>query len=64
MKLRVVPPWNMYMFMELMLEKEKGEASPVLAQLKGLWPVYIAVIVAVVLFVWITRKPAKEPKYL
>ena len=46
----------------LMLEKDKGEASPVLAQLKGLWPVYIAVIVAVVLFVWITRKPAKEPK--
>lgn len=47
----------------LMLEKEKGEPSPVLAQLKGLWPIYIAVIVAVVLFVWITRRPSKEPKY-
>jgi protein SCO1 len=47
----------------LMLEKEKNEASPVLAQLKDLWPIYIAVIVAVVLFVWITRKPAKEPKF-
>jgi protein SCO1/2 len=47
----------------LMLEKDKNEASPVLTQLKGLWPVYIAVIVAVVLFVWITRKPAKEPKF-
>jgi protein SCO1 len=46
----------------LMLEKEKGEPSPVLAQLKGLWPIYIAVIVAVVLFVWITRKSSKEPK--
>jgi protein SCO1/2 len=46
----------------LMLEKEKGEPSPVLAQLASLWPIYIAVIVAVVLFVWITRKPAKEPK--
>jgi protein SCO1/2 len=47
----------------LMLEKEKNEASPVLAQLKSIWPIYIAVIVAVVLFVWITRKPAKEPKF-
>lgn len=46
----------------LMLEKDKNDASPVLAQLKGLWPIYIAVIVAVVLFVWITRKPGKEPK--
>ena len=46
----------------LMLEKDKNEPSPVLAQLKGLWPIYIAVILAVVLFVWITRKPAKEPK--
>jgi protein SCO1/2 len=47
----------------LMLEKEKGEPSPVLAQLKSLWPIYIAVIVAVVLFVWITRRPSKEPKF-
>ena len=47
----------------LMLERDKNEASPVLAQLKGLWPIYIAVIVAVVLFVWITRRPAKEPKF-
>jgi protein SCO1/2 len=47
----------------LMLEKEKGEPSPVLAQLKSLWPIYIAVIIAVVLFVWITRKPSKEPKF-
>jgi len=46
----------------LMLEKDRNEPSPVLAQLKGLWPIYIAVIVAVVLFVWITRKPAIEPK--
>jgi protein SCO1/2 len=46
----------------LMLEKDKNEPSPVLAQLKSLWPIYIAVIVAVVLFVWITRKPANEPK--
>ena len=46
----------------LMLEKDKNESSPVLAQLKSLWPIYIAVIAAVVLFVWITRKPSKEPK--
>jgi len=47
----------------LMLEKDKNEPSPVLAQLKSLWPIYIAVIVAVVLFFWITRRPAKEPKF-
>jgi protein SCO1/2 len=46
----------------LMLEKDKNEDSPVLAQLKSIWPIYIAVIVAVVLFVYITRRPAKEPK--
>jgi protein SCO1/2 len=46
----------------LMLEKDKNEPSPVLAQLKSLWPIYIAVIVAVVLFFWITRRPANEPK--
>jgi protein SCO1/2 len=47
----------------LMLEKDKNEPSPVLAQLKSLWPIYIAVIIAVVLFIWITRRPAKEPKF-
>jgi protein SCO1/2 len=47
----------------LMLEKNKNEPSPVLAQLKSLWPIYIAVIVAVVLFFWIARRPAKEPKF-
>jgi protein SCO1/2 len=47
----------------LMLEKNKNEPSPVLAQLKSRWPIYIAVIVAVVLFFWIARRPAKEPKF-
>jgi len=47
----------------LMLEKDKNEPSPVLAQIISIWPIYIAVIVAVVLFVWITRRPAKEPKF-
>lgn len=46
----------------LMLEKDKNEPSPVLAQIVSIWPIYIAVIIAVVLFVWITRRPAKEPK--
>lgn len=47
----------------LMLEKNKNEPSPVLQQLKNLWPIYIAVIIAVVLFFWIARRPAKEPKF-
>jgi protein SCO1/2 len=47
----------------LMLEKDKNEPSPVLAQIVSIWPIYIAVIIAVVLFVWITRRPAKEPKF-
>lgn len=47
----------------LMLEKNKNEPSPVLQQLKSLWPIYIAVIVAVVLFFWIARRPANEPKF-
>ena len=46
----------------LMLEKDKNQPSPVLQQLKGLWPIYLAVIAGVVVFVWITRRPKAEPK--
>ena len=46
----------------LMLEKDKNEPSAVFQQLKGLWPIYIAVIIGVVVFVWITRRPRHEPK--
>lgn len=46
----------------LMLEKDKNEPSTVFQQLKGLWPIYVAVIIGVIVFVWITRRPANEPK--
>jgi protein SCO1/2 len=46
----------------LMLEKDKNEPSPVLKQLKGLWPIYLAVIAGVVVFFWLTRRPRLEPK--
>jgi protein SCO1/2 len=42
----------------LQLEKDRSRPSEVFQQLKDLWPVYIAVIVLVIVFVWITkRKP-------
>jgi protein SCO1/2 len=44
----------------LMLEKDKSKPSPIFQQLKGLWPVFIAVILGVVIFVLIVRKPATK----
>nr|WP_240966009.1 SCO family protein [Pseudoflavitalea sp. G-6-1-2] len=44
----------------LMLEKDKGEKSPILAKLLGLWPVYLIAIVILAVFVRITRKPNKK----
>lgn len=46
----------------LMLEKDKNQPSRVFQQLKSLWPVYIAVIAGVIVFIWITRKPRHVPK--
>lgn len=42
----------------LMLEKDKSKPSAVFQQLKGLWPIFIAVIIGVIIFVLIVRKPA------
>lgn len=41
----------------LMLEKDRKEKSPVLAELLSLWPIYLMVIAAVAVFSWILRKP-------
>lgn len=46
----------------LMLEKDKNQPSPLFAQLKAIWPIYIAVIVGVIIFVLVTRKSRTEPK--
>jgi protein SCO1 len=40
----------------LMLEKDKNEPSALFQQMKAIWPIYIAVIIGVILFVWLTRK--------
>lgn len=41
----------------LMLEKDKKERSPVLAELLSLWPIYLLVIAAVAILTWILRRP-------
>lgn len=41
----------------LMLEKDKKQRSPILAELLSLWPIYLMVIVAIAVFVAILRKP-------
>ena len=46
----------------LMLEKDRDQPSAIFQQLKAIWPIYIAVIAAVIVFVVITRKSPKEPK--
>jgi protein SCO1/2 len=46
----------------LQLEKDRSKPSKIFTQLKALWPVYIAVIVSVIVFVWITRKPRLQLK--
>ena len=46
----------------LMLEKDKNQPSPLFAQLKSIWPIYIAVIAGVIIFLLVTRKPRTEPK--
>ena len=46
----------------LMLERDKSKPSTVFQQLKGLWPIFIAVIAGVIIFVLIVRKPATKLK--
>jgi protein SCO1 len=40
----------------LQLEKDRSKPSQLFIKLKALWPVYIAVIISVIIFVWITRR--------
>lgn len=44
----------------LMLEKDRKEKSPVLAELLSLWPIYLVVIAAIAIFVAIVRKSPKK----
>jgi protein SCO1/2 len=46
----------------LELEKDRSKPSPLFMQLKALWPVYIAVIISVIIFVWITRRSRPQIK--
>lgn len=46
----------------LMLEKDKQEASPVLAELLSLWPIYLLVMAGVAIFICIVRRPKTNPK--
>jgi protein SCO1/2 len=45
----------------LQLEKDRSKPSKLFQQLKALWPVYIAVIVSVIIFIWITRRSRIQP---
>lgn len=46
----------------LMLEKDKNRPSPILAQLLSLWPAYLVALVALAIFLRITRKPRTDNK--
>ena len=46
----------------LMLERDKTKPSPVLAELLSLWPIFLIVIAAVAVFVWIVKRPALNKK--
>ena len=46
----------------LQLEKDRDQPSKLFTQLKAIWPIYIAVIVSVIVFVWFAkRKPRLHP---
>lgn len=47
----------------LSLEKDRSKPSAVLAQLKGLWPVYIAVLIGVVLFILLTLRSRNKKSF-
>jgi protein SCO1/2 len=46
----------------LQLEKDHSQPSKIFQQLKALWPVYIAVILSVIIFVWFTRRSRPQIK--
>lgn len=46
----------------LMLEKDQRKPSPVLAQLLSLWPVFLAALVGLLIFLRIVRKPRTHKK--
>jgi len=46
----------------LMLEKDKRESSPVLAELLSLWPIFLMVIAGIAIFLWIIRRPRTNTK--
>ncbi|AXY76567.1 SCO family protein [Paraflavitalea soli] len=46
----------------LMLEKDKRESSPVLAELLSLWPIFLMVIAGVAIFLWVVRRPRTNTK--
>ncbi len=41
----------------LMLEKDKNKKSEVVEEMKNIWPIFVIVIVAVIIFMLVTRKP-------
>ncbi|HSC39948.1 MAG TPA: SCO family protein [Chitinophagaceae bacterium] len=41
----------------LMLEKDKHKKSEVVEELKNIWPIFVIVLLAVVIFMLVTRKP-------
>jgi len=41
----------------LMLEKDKHKKSEVIEELKNIWPIFVIVLVAVIIFMLVTRKP-------
>jgi protein SCO1/2 len=45
----------------LMLEKDKSQPSTIFKEIKSIWPIYIAVIIGVGIFIWITREPRVRP---
>ena len=46
----------------LMLERDHDKPSPILAKLLSLWPVFLAALVALLIFIRIVRKPRAQQK--
>lgn len=46
----------------LSLEKDKSQPSEILAQLKQIWPIYVIVLLATGVFIWVTRRRRFEPR--
>jgi protein SCO1/2 len=45
----------------LMLEKDKNEPS-IFSELKPLWPIFVAALIGLGIFLWVTMRPRNEPK--